>query len=492
MTTVNHTAPSGIKQSKNVLPIRGKKRKEETAIPLLSKYSVNGYLQENLLTLLAFDTDAISEMVRAGVTDDLFESEVYRTVAKKSLKYFRKYGKAPGNHLPDLLENFLVSKKRSQARLYADTLNDMKNLSQSINRDFVLNELDDFVRQQEQRRLVTEAAESIQCGDVQATDMILKKGVEKSRCRSGDVGPLPGILTGQELAVKKFPEYREIVYPILQDPGIMLIAGQFGVGKTMISLGFANAISAGENFLGLDISQARSVLYLDLELAGNALRQRDRMIASKGKRKISYWSASNCYPAPIPNFADLSQIDALVDACDPYDIVFIDPISAATSGVDMNTGEAWEGPLQFAMRRRHAGKSTIIVQHVGKDKSRGPRGSSRQEDFVDSSLMLEKIAGANNDSAVRMTCRKLRNHPESDFTPMEIQFVHDGDRLRFEYRTLRESKSELVATEYRRMLKGNLIKKGTQAALCREFKLDKSTVSRIASKVTRQYRKEKK
>ena len=90
-----------------------------------------------------------------------------------------------------------------------------------------------------------------------------------------------------------------------------------------------------------------------------------------------------------------------------------------------------------------------------------------------------------------MKCRKLRNHPESDFTPIEIEFVQEGDRLRFEHKNLRESKSELVAKEYRRLLENDLIKHGTQAELVKRFRLDKGTVSKIASKVKRQFRKEK-
>ena len=489
-------AKTNRRQDSKIIPLRGTKSKLKEPISKIPKGVLDGALQENILTLLAFDDEAIPQIIASGLRADHFGSDVYFKFADECLRYFAKYKKAPKDHLPDLVEDCLTSKRRSKAKLYTDILLDINDLAKAVNPDFVLDQLGQFIEGQELRFSITQAAQALQRGDVRSTQELLREGIERSDHASREAGPLPGILTGPELGRASFPTVRDTVYPILQDPGILLGLGPFGSGKTLLFMGLANAISSGENFLGLMIDEPRSVLYIDLELAGNVLQQRDSLIAPYGKHRkrgnISYWSAANCYPAPKPNFADLAQLAGLLEACDPYDVVFVDPISAGTSGVDLNTAEAWEGPLQFAMRRRHAGKSTVIVQHVGKDKSRGPRGSSRQEDFVDTSLMLEKVAGRHGNSAVKMTCRKLRNHPESEFTPIEIEFVSDGDKLRFEYKTLRDSKSQLVAQEYRRMLEDDLIKKGTQAALCNRFNLDKSTVSRIASRVSREFHKERK
>lgn len=497
MDSIESTATDSKRRSPaEKLPIRGRKAEPTPHVLNMQQGALKGALPENILTLLAFDVEAIRSILGRGLRATHFESDVYRRLADECIRYYKKYGTAPRDHLPDLVEDRLISKKRSQVRMYTDALYDIKALSQSINRDFVLDQLGDFIEQQELKRTVIDMAESIQRNDVAEARECLRKGLERANATKGDMGPLPRIVSAQELRREKFEGVRDMINPILPDPGILLIIGQFGAGKTQVGLGLGNSVSIGEDFLGFTIPKARSVLYMDAELPRNVLQLRDRAIGPRGKRGrsrlLSYWSAANCYPAPIPNLADLSQIGPLVDACDPFDVVFVDPITAMIRGVDLNTAEAWEGPLQFAMRRRHAGKSTVLIQHLGKDKTRGPRGSSRQEDFVDTSLILEKVAGSHGDSAVRMKCRKLRNHPESDFTPIEIEFVQKGDRLCFEHKNLQESRSELVAKEYRRLLEQNLIKRGTQAKLVKRFRLDKGTVSKIASKVTRQFREEKK
>lgn len=138
----------------------------------------SGALQENILTLLCFDTQACPVII-AAVDTSLFESGVYRTIADRSIAYFRKYKKAPSDHLPDLLEGLLDSKKRSQARMYAEALHDLKDLSGDINRKFVLDELHKFVRQQSLRQSITIAAEQLQQGNLDAAERELLDGLKK-------------------------------------------------------------------------------------------------------------------------------------------------------------------------------------------------------------------------------------------------------------------------------------------------------------------------
>jgi len=180
--------------------------------------------------------------------------------------------------------------------------------------------------------------------------------------------------------------------------------------------------------------------------------------------------------------ADRAQIAALVDQCDAYDVVILDNVSASTSGVDPNLAESYEPIQDFAMQRRHAGKSTVLIQHFGKDKSRGPRGSSRQEDYVDVSLALEKTINAAGNAAIKVTCRKMRNHPESAFVPIEIELGNfDGD-FSMEYRPLVEAKKDEAAEEYGQLEQAGLIVRGTQKKLAKKHGLSKYQVSRAVRK----------
>lgn len=138
----------------------------------------SGALQENILTLLCFDTDACPIII-AAVDISLFESVVYRTIAERSIKYFRKYKKAPAEHLPDLVEEFLNSPKRSEIRLYTEALHDLHDLSEGINKKFVLDELQQFVRQQSLRQSITFAAEELQRGRLDSAEKELLQGIKK-------------------------------------------------------------------------------------------------------------------------------------------------------------------------------------------------------------------------------------------------------------------------------------------------------------------------
>lgn len=136
--------------------------------------NLTGALQENVLTLLCFDKHGAA--VISGTIDvDLFESSVYRNIAKAAAGYYRKYKKAAADHLPDLLEDLLKEKRKG--KLYARTLHDLKELSETINADYVLEQLAKFVRRQTLRKSVTEAAVEIQRDDLDKAESIILKGV---------------------------------------------------------------------------------------------------------------------------------------------------------------------------------------------------------------------------------------------------------------------------------------------------------------------------
>lgn len=313
-----------------------------------------------------------------------------------------------------------------------------------------------------------------------------------------ELTPLARILSAEDLSKLKLPPIEDIASPILQRPGITLMCGAFAVGKTFVGMKLAVAINAALACFNWGIDKPLSVLFMDFELPIASLQERAEVVintfpqASKlDLSNLYFWSAADSYPAPKPNLADRAQIAALVDQCDAYDVVILDNVSASTSGVDPNLAESYEPIQDFAMQRRHAGKSTVLIQHFGKDKSRGPRGSSRQEDYVDVSLALDKTINAAGNAAIKVTCRKMRNHPESAFVPIEIELGNLDGEFSMEYRPLVEVKSDRIAEEYRQLLEGNLIKRGTQKALTEKYGVDKSVVSRLAQRVTKQYRKER-
>lgn len=139
---------------------------------------LSGALQENILTLLCFDDEACPIII-AAIETSLFESAVYRHVAETAIAYFRKYKEAAAEHLPDLLEDKLASGKRAEARMYEETLNDIYSTKDDLNRKYVLDQLQAFVRQQSIRLSIIKAADELQQGDLDRAERTITEGVKR-------------------------------------------------------------------------------------------------------------------------------------------------------------------------------------------------------------------------------------------------------------------------------------------------------------------------
>ena len=243
-------AKSEIKREKKLRTNRSRKNRAKlgdvTAIkPNINKWSdIDGALQENILALLCFgDNDAVEKII-SSVPTELLNNDVYRTIADRAIAYFREYDKSPGDHLPDLLEEFLDSPKRSDVRMYTDALHDIHDLSANINAAFVLDNLQDFVRQQSLRQSITFAAEELKKGHLDSAERTM---IECAQAHQSDSRLLTPIRSVQELMQAEIPPMQEIFDPILQFPAVLLLLGARGSCKTLLAMSMALAAASGKD-----------------------------------------------------------------------------------------------------------------------------------------------------------------------------------------------------------------------------------------------------
>lgn len=116
-------------------------------------------LQENLITLLAYDDDA-GKLVANLADINLFEGD-YRTVADRCVKYWRVHNSAPKDHLPDLFDDFLDDVKNKKAPTIRRILSNMLGLSERINTKYVLDKLRAFTRLQKMSGAIMQSYETI-------------------------------------------------------------------------------------------------------------------------------------------------------------------------------------------------------------------------------------------------------------------------------------------------------------------------------------------
>lgn len=128
--------------------------------------------QENLLTCLAFH-DGAALVIRDAVDADLFSSEIYRDIAAACIDYLDQYRETPKEHLPDLFSDVLEGRDEGKAELYSKVIDNLYFLRDTINIDFILSRLRDFVREQRLKRAITDAAKDLQEGSTDLAETTL-------------------------------------------------------------------------------------------------------------------------------------------------------------------------------------------------------------------------------------------------------------------------------------------------------------------------------
>lgn len=142
----------------------------------MEQNKLTGALQENLLTLLCFD-DSACKLIRAAVAPSLFESAVFREVAGIAINFIDQFGTSVKEHLPDHLEDILKGDDRRKARAYQMLVDNLFIAKDSINADYVLTQLNAFVRQQRLKSAVIDAVEALEDGRVAEAEVVLQKGL---------------------------------------------------------------------------------------------------------------------------------------------------------------------------------------------------------------------------------------------------------------------------------------------------------------------------
>lgn len=116
-------------------------------------------LQENILTLAAF-SDEHAPIIRGSVEPALFGG-LYREIVVRIYTYIDKHKKAPGEHIADILDDKLNSERKQEARLYDDIITSMHQIKDDLNPDYVLSQLESFVKRQNLRSVAVDLAKQL-------------------------------------------------------------------------------------------------------------------------------------------------------------------------------------------------------------------------------------------------------------------------------------------------------------------------------------------
>lgn len=129
-----------------------------------------GSLQENVVTLAA-SSDQYCKLVMLNVPLQLYSNRVVRDLATQIYEFVRNYGKAPKDHLVDLVEDKLDGE---DGEMLQQILENIHALQKGFNEVYVVNQLAKFVRQQHLKNTVVDIIEAAEKGDTDRADDVLE------------------------------------------------------------------------------------------------------------------------------------------------------------------------------------------------------------------------------------------------------------------------------------------------------------------------------
>ena len=181
-----------------------------------------------------------------------------------------------------------------------------------------------------------------------------------------------------------------LIKNVLPDAGLIVLFGASGSGKTFVAIDLAYAIAMGIQWRGNRTKKGR-VLIIAAE-GGKGMSK--RLKAYLKHHKIDPKDVDIGLLTVPPNFLlseDVTELAAAVAASGGADVIIVDTFAQVTPGANENSSEDVGLALGNARALEIATGATILmVDHSGKDTSKGVRGWSGKRAAADAELEVLK------------------------------------------------------------------------------------------------------
>jgi len=249
-------------------------------------------------------------------------------------------------------------------------------------------------------------------------------------------------LSIEEWLARELPEPMFCLGSWLTTTTRALLYAPTGIGKSMLALAIAFAISGGNSLMHWPGRRQMRVLYIDGEMAQRLLKRRIAEEAKRTNSKPSGLFVLNT--GDIEDFRPLDDargrlaIDNEIARIGGADLVIFDNIMALLGG-DMRDEESWRKTLdwQKSLTRRHIGQ--LWIHHTGHDESKG-YGTKTREWQMDTVIALESVERAETDVSFQLTFKKAREwtpDTRTDFVDVRVALVNN----RWVFETVTEASS---------------------------------------------------
>ncbi len=126
----------------------------------MTKHKLSVSLQENLLVLLIFNKEKAS-LIRNTTDEALFEGD-YQLIAGRAYSYLDQYKTPPEEHISDILEDVLTGDDEKKAKRLGKVLYNIYENEDTVNTEYAMDQLGNFIRQQTFKAGLMKAAQKVQ------------------------------------------------------------------------------------------------------------------------------------------------------------------------------------------------------------------------------------------------------------------------------------------------------------------------------------------
>ena len=219
--------------------------------------------------------------------------------------------------------------------------------------------------------------------------------------------------TARKLAKMEFPEARGIIGKGVLSPGTgAIIAGEGGVGKSLLTSEMGLRLRIGQPFMGIPTARIDSVLLIQAEIRPEMVKERlSSQVKGLGRKKspkrIFLTDPRDSYDLMNPR--EMAKVLWLVRRT-KAEVVIIDPISCYHHADENNNSEMRKFLGAIDQIKGKTGAAVVLVHHFSKSADKKGkhrlRGASSIYDWADTVIELSAASPAN---MLKAKFLKLRN-----------------------------------------------------------------------------------
>lgn len=199
---------------------------------------------------------------------------------------------------------------------------------------------------------------------------------------------LNAVITGD------FGDMEWLIQPLLPAKKLVGLVSRRGVGKSLLALDMACRLAAGHPMLDEPAQPPKHVLYLDYEMGVEDLQDRLFQLGWDNTNPDTKLLFQHLHYMQLPDIPPLDTpaggetLIELLDDTKPA-LIIIDTVSRVVTG-DENSADTYRELFNHSEKWiRGRGATLLRLDHLGKDTSKGSRGSSAKEDPLDVVWQME-------------------------------------------------------------------------------------------------------